>query len=170
MERALHAGAIVGVKVTNAFGDVVDFCAADFFVEQCNFTVHKAGGGNAAEVNDDLQQFLAVVRLFHGMTDVCREDVQKDVEVVCDSMLCHMLSFRKRQGSSGVKSQSKGKDNKWARVQIEPRLGLEVKGGVVNDHFEVPAFPGCHAQSFACQASAECSGRDIIAGWRLTDG
>lgn len=63
-----------------------------------------------------------------------------------------MLSFQKRQGSSGVKSQKE--KNISARAKQKTRLVLRVKEGEVNkDHDGVPAFLGRHAQSFACQAS-----------------
>ena len=32
MERALHTGAVVGVKDTDALGDMVDFSSCDLFV------------------------------------------------------------------------------------------------------------------------------------------
>jgi len=63
-----------------------------------------------------------------------------------------MLSFQKRQGSSGVKNQ-KEKIYRLAQIQ-KTRLVLRVKEGEVKkDHDGVPAFQRCHAQSFACQAS-----------------
>ena len=61
-----------------------------------------------------------------------------------------MLSFQKRQGSSGVKSQKKI----YRHAQIFNAACLWVKEGKVKkDHDGVPAFLGRHAQSFACQAS-----------------
>ena len=75
MKCALHTGAVVGVERANALCNMVDLSTGDLSVEQRNFTVHKAGSGNTTEVDDDLQQFLAVVRLLHGVTDIGGEDI-----------------------------------------------------------------------------------------------
>lgn len=82
-----------------------------------------------------------------------------------------MLSFQKRQRSSGVKSQ---RERIYRLAQIQKtRLVLRVKEGEVEkDHDGVPAFRGRHAQSFACQASCAVGyvvARAIIAGTRLTN-
>ena len=70
MQGAFHAGAVVGVELADAFGDVVYFGAGDFLCRKRNFAVHKAGGGDSSEVNDDFEQFFAVVRLFYRMANV----------------------------------------------------------------------------------------------------
>jgi hypothetical protein len=123
VERALHAGAVVGVEGTDALGDVVDLCAGDLFVREDDFTFDKAGGGQPPKVNDDLQQVVAVVRLFHGVTNVGGEDVQKGVEVVCNSVLSHMLSFSFHV--SGDTSGQRGKRKRHAKIF---KRGLGFKG------------------------------------------
>ncbi len=70
MERALHARAVVGVKVADALGDVVDLGTGDLFFREGNFAFHESRGGHAAKVNDDLDQFVTVVGFIHRMADV----------------------------------------------------------------------------------------------------
>ncbi len=82
MQGALDAGAVVGVEFADALDHVVQLLAGDFGFAQGDLVFHEAGGGNASQVEDDLEQFVAVVCFFHRMADIEREDIEKCVEIV----------------------------------------------------------------------------------------
>jgi hypothetical protein len=95
MQRTFHSGAVIGIECTDALGDMVDICPRDLLIGERQFVFHITRRRQAAKINDDLDQFVTVVDLFHGVTKISGEDVQKNVEVVCNSVLCHrFLSFR----------------------------------------------------------------------------
>lgn len=149
---AIHPGAVVGVEGANALGNVIDLSVGDFLVEQRNFAVHKRADGIPSQVNDDLQQFVAVVRLLDRMADVRRQYVQQGFEVVCDSMLSYDVKFPETPRVKW-REKSKGKDIS-ARANTKDAACLRVKEGEIRNIDDgVPAFQRCHAQSFACQAS-----------------
>ena len=61
MQRALDAGAVVGVERADAVVHVVDLLARDLVLAQDNFMLDEAGGRHAAQVEDDLEQVVAVI-------------------------------------------------------------------------------------------------------------
>ena len=89
MKRTLHARAIIRVEGADAFGDVVNFCACDLFFQQGHFVFNKTRSWYAAKVNHDLEQFFAVVRFFHRVTNIGWKDFEQGFQVVCNSMLSH---------------------------------------------------------------------------------
>jgi len=91
VQGALHARAVVGVKLADALGNVVNVGAGDFFYRKRDFALDKTRGGDTSEVNDDFQQFFAVVRFFHGVANIKGENVEQGFEVVCNSMLGHRV-------------------------------------------------------------------------------
>lgn len=85
MESPLDACAVVRVEVADALDNVIQFGAGEFGVAQHDLILDKARGGHASEVEDDFEEQIAVVRLFHGVTDIGGKHVEEGVEVVGDS-------------------------------------------------------------------------------------
>ena len=61
VQRALHAGAVVGVEVADAGDDVVEVGLVDLFVRQHHLAVGVAGRGHAPQVEDHFQQFVVSI-------------------------------------------------------------------------------------------------------------
>ncbi|MPM34218.1 hypothetical protein SDC9_80800 [bioreactor metagenome] len=69
VKGAFQAGAVIGVKFADARNHVVNISAVHFGLAQDNFVVHKACHGQAAQVQHDFQQAVAVidtVKLVHN--------------------------------------------------------------------------------------------------------
>ncbi len=95
VQRALDAGAVVGVELARAVVHVVDLGPRHLDLAQSDLAVHKARRRHAPQVQDDLQQVFAVVRLLHGRPDICRQNIQEGLQVVGDLQLGHGVTSSK---------------------------------------------------------------------------
>ena len=75
MQCALDARAVIGIECAHALDNVIEFGAGEFRVAQNDFIFNKARRGDSSEVEDDFEEQVAVIRLFHGVSDVGGEDV-----------------------------------------------------------------------------------------------
>ncbi len=82
MQRALDAGAVVGIELAGALIHVIDLGPRHFRVAQGDLALHIARSGHAAQVQDDFEQVLAVVRFFHRAADIRGENFEQGFEVV----------------------------------------------------------------------------------------
>src|SRR6185503_5554572 len=89
MKCALDTGAVIRVKLAHAFIHVVQFGARYFGLAQFKLAIHKTDGGDAPQIQNDLEQVLAIVCFFHRMADVKREDIEESIEVVSYFKLGH---------------------------------------------------------------------------------
>ncbi len=89
MQGAFDTSTVVRVKFAHAFIHVVQFSTRYFSFAQREFAVHKTDRGDAPQVQNDLEQVLAVVCFFHRMADVKRENIEESVEVVSYFKLSH---------------------------------------------------------------------------------
>jgi len=55
MQRALHAGAVVGIEFANPAFHLVEVFAGDFLIGEDNFAIDIAGGGQTAQVEYHFQ-------------------------------------------------------------------------------------------------------------------
>ena len=100
MKSPFDACAVVRVESADAFDHVVEFGARQFRARKHDFIFDKARGGNTSEVEDDFEEQVAVIRLFHRVTDVGGQNVEEGVEVVGDFELghggfrCHVSGFK----------------------------------------------------------------------------
>src|SRR5688500_1997152 len=89
MKSTFDTSTVIRVELAHAFIHVVKFGARYFCFAQFELAVHKTDGGDASQVQNDLEQVLAVVCFFHRMADVEREDIEERVEVVSYFKLSH---------------------------------------------------------------------------------
>ena len=85
MQGALDAGAVIRVELAGALVHVVDLRRRHLRLAQDDLAVHKARRGHTAQIEDDLEQVLAVVRLFHSLADIAGQDTEQGFEVVGNS-------------------------------------------------------------------------------------
>jgi hypothetical protein len=67
--------------------NVVNFLAADFAFAERDFTIHKAGSGDAPQVKDDFEQFVVMIGFMNGLNNAFRQDAQQGIEVIGNSAL-----------------------------------------------------------------------------------
>lgn len=75
MEGALDAGAVVRVKIAQAFHRPGNFIRANFGLAQGDFAIRKAGSGNTPKAHDDFEQFIVMIDFVNGLDDVFRQDI-----------------------------------------------------------------------------------------------
>ena len=85
MQRALHAGAVVGVEVAGHRVDGVDVRAHDFALQQTLLITGEARRGHAAEVEHDFDQFVGGFKAVEGLLQLRRQDFAQFVDVVGDA-------------------------------------------------------------------------------------
>jgi len=84
MQRAFDTRAVIRIELSCALVHVIDLAARDLGLTQNDLTIHKPDGGDSSQIQNDLEQIFAVVRLFHRMADIKREDIEQCIEVVCN--------------------------------------------------------------------------------------
>ncbi len=84
MQGALNAGAVVGVKFAGTLIHEIDLGAGDLVPAEDHLSIHVTGSGHAPQVQDDLQQVIAVVGLFDRAADIFRKHRKQGFQVVCD--------------------------------------------------------------------------------------
>jgi len=89
MQGAFEAGAVVGVKLSDTFNNVIKFGAHDLFVDKNRLTLDIARRGDAPQVKDDLEQVIVIVGFMDGLDDVAGQNTQQGIQVVCYFHLCH---------------------------------------------------------------------------------
>ena len=89
MQRAFHAGAVVCVKISDAFGDVINICACDLFIQQGQFVFNETRRRQAPQIDHDLEQSVTVVYFFHRVADIRGKHFEERFQIICNSMLSH---------------------------------------------------------------------------------
>ena len=79
MQRTFDTGAVIRVEIADAFHHMIELGTGELLVAQNDFILYKARRGHASEIENDFEQIVAVIRLFHGMADVRGEHVEQGV-------------------------------------------------------------------------------------------
>ena len=76
MQRSFDAGPVIGIELSGALIHIIDLGPRHFGIAQCDLALHIAGRRDAAQVEDDLEQVLAVVRFLHRATDIRGQHIE----------------------------------------------------------------------------------------------
>ncbi len=87
MERALDACPIVGGELSDALDNVIQLLPGNLLVAQSHLVSDKASFGEAAQVEDHLQQFVAAIGLSHCLFEMRRQDGQQGIQIVSNTLL-----------------------------------------------------------------------------------
>jgi len=93
MQGALDPGAVVQVKVPQPFDDILDHDRRDFLVGERKLAVDKAGGRDAPQIQDDLQQVIGAAQLIQAVADGGRQHTPQFFQVVSNPMLQRPYTF-----------------------------------------------------------------------------
>ena len=104
MQGSLNTGTIICIKRAYALVHVIDLNAGHLVIAQGDFAFHKTGGWHTPEVQNDLEEIIAVVDLLYCVADVVREHVQQGIKIVCDVSLRHTCISGSGPGPFGLSS------------------------------------------------------------------
>jgi hypothetical protein len=67
MQGALQTSAIITIEFTNPLNDKIQIVMIDLFGRQGDFLIDKAGRRVSAQVKNDLEQVIAVIRICYRL-------------------------------------------------------------------------------------------------------